>query len=234
MSMPGKAKLFTLIELLVVIAIIAILAALLLPSLGQAKAMAKRIACSNNMRQAGLQMMNYADGSNGYCPFLSNMYLVMGTLADKAIYQTAPKGVYLCPSLAPTSGAAYYYTNYATTWAADGTRKEGVRGGTVYSFTPDLWSRKYANILSGSIILVEKDALQTYSWPAMEPGVCAVAHPTCRPTDANSYLANLGTASAVFSPGYSNHAKTANYLFVDCHVALFKSAAQFNDDWQPK
>ncbi|QDV71090.1 putative major pilin subunit [Rosistilla carotiformis] len=80
---------FTLVELLVVIAIIGILVGLLLPAVQAAREAARRMQCSNNLKQMGLALQNYHDTMLRFPPgFMSHSRLGWGALLLPYMEQT--------------------------------------------------------------------------------------------------------------------------------------------------
>jgi prepilin-type N-terminal cleavage/methylation domain-containing protein len=81
---------FTLVELLVVIAIIGILIALLLPAVQAAREAARRMQCTNNLKQIGLAVHNFHDNRKALPPAtISNGRASLFVLLFPYLEQTA-------------------------------------------------------------------------------------------------------------------------------------------------
>ena len=154
--MPRLSRGFTLVELLVVIAIIGVLVALLLPAVQSAREAARRMSCSNNVRQMVIACHNFEDSKGSLPPWASSVtgeygsvhflllpYLEQGNLFQKALgnsfnVRTEAVKVFVCPTdvTAPNgkfSGIAVNYPGSGT--SVNRTSINGVPyGAATYAF----------------------------------------------------------------------------------------------------
>jgi len=102
---------FTLVELLVVIGIIGVMIAILLPALDKAREQSKTVQCMSNLRQVGLQLLQYADQSNGFLfpngMGWDNNSVYLTSPGDGSMSMTGPGGALVLAD--PNEANSYHY-----------------------------------------------------------------------------------------------------------------------------
>lgn len=109
----SSRRAFTLVELLVVIAIIGILVGLLLPAVQAAREAARRMQCSNNLKQLGLAAHNY-ESSNRRFPA---MQTGTGTVAGGGQFYSMSGWYAMLPYVEQTSLYSNLTTLNVAPWA---------------------------------------------------------------------------------------------------------------------
>lgn len=203
---------FTLVELLVVIAIIAVLAALLLPTLGKAKAKAWSTQCLGHLRQIALGMRMYADDSNGRYPMSGGVILwdrtdpVSGTQSwmQQIISYVGSTNVYRCPAnkLVPAAKQSNfnYFNGTRAAFIASGFKRASVSGQSI------LYPSCY--VMAGDTVDTPDDTMEFNPLDA----------------DKDDYTQNCvgGASNGVPAIGWRAHTTGQNLAFEDGHAKWYQ------------
>ena len=129
-----KRKGFTLVELLVVIAIIGILIGLLLPAVQAAREAARRMQCTNNLKQLGIGLHNYLDAHKSFPPALVGHDNNLGT-ANWSICSYNISMLPFCEQQARYE-LVLAYTKQNGYWPFPGANTEAYKGSAPYFWCP--------------------------------------------------------------------------------------------------
>ena len=232
-----RSKGFTLIELLVVIAIIALLVAILLPSLGRARELAKQAVCQSNLNSIGKAIMLYKTDDKDRYPIVQTTAGAYTSNQDTASFLTQDNAPFSTP--APDFGTAAqqsYILLYIKGMVAEKTficpsTQDGVTDRSAKNTAGALLYKKYgfgaaSNISYGLQLPTAQVDGNVTNWApltdSLAGGFAIAADRADTGTGQNDKQFNrsINHASVASVPGYANEGESV--LYVAGNVLFFK------------